>query len=974
MLRETDVFDARGFSFAEFGEQKAPALVTVAHGPQGASATIADAHLLFNSDFTRSGNDLHIDGRDGDRAIVRDYFGSGERVALLSGDGARISPDLVEALTRSVAPHQYAQAAAPVPAASDAVGRVVTASPDSTILRNGVPVAVGPGDPVLRADVLQTARGTMAVTFNDGSTLNLTANTRIVVSEFIYAPNGTGNSQLLDLVQGSLTFISGEVAHSGNMSIGTPVATMGIRGTVGGVTTASDGTVQFYVSQSATGAVIINQQGQIIANVVQDGPLIVIRPVGPLQIIAEEIQKSPAQLAVELQALQQIVNIKAVGDQLLQQFFQPQQQQQGPNPQSGGPHTTIPSDDKLKITLFTDDATGGNGPTPPATHAVIEQVLHDHGAPPVNVSVPLPVNLPPVTFAPLSVTTAEDTPLVFSGAKAISVIDNDSSTLTVTLSVTHGVLALGSLAGLTFSAGGTGLASMTFSGSPAAIAAALNGLTYTPSQDYFGPAALSITKTDGNSAPTTTTVALDVTPVNDAPVFDSGTYNFSITGNLCAGATVGTVNATDVDSATLVYAIVSGNDDGLFSVDSHGHVVTTGPAGYYSLGSRDLVVSATDSDGLSATTAVHIGIDLTGNPVYQTLASSEGTSVKISQYGATNGFEFAGGGNVTTPGTPEDRIVLGFTFDSQSYVVHQSPMMDDATMTPVSAHAYSQDNVNYFSTTLSAGHGVTLTQTIGLGTNANYFTTDIVVYNGSGSALSDLRFLRNIDPDQDVAGYGSFSTSNDVLQNPTNGAPVAAVSAVGPYSHVSVVLVADGSGWRASAPPGLVHSDPYDSSVYSNPADPNGAIGDRGITLVYDGGTLAAGASLHVSYITTANVATTGANALVGTAGNNVIDGLGGGDLMFGLAGADTFAFKPSYGAATVADFSGHAGQGDVIDLSGFAFADFNAFTAAVTIHDIGTGGDHSTKIDFGNGDTLTLAHVDPTHLTAADFIFHPLV
>lgn len=144
--------------------------------------------------------------------------------------------------------------------------------------------------------------------------------------------------------------------------------------------------------------------------------------------------------------------------------------------------------------------------------------------------MPLPVNLPPVTFAPLSVTTAEDTPLVFSGAKAISVIDNDSSTLTVTLSVTHGVLALGSLAGLTFSAGGTGLASMTFSGSPAAIAAALNGLTYTPSQDYFGPAALSITKTDGNSAPTTTTVALDVTPVNDAPVFDSGTYNFSITG------------------------------------------------------------------------------------------------------------------------------------------------------------------------------------------------------------------------------------------------------------------------------------------------------------------------------------------------------------------------------------------------------------------------------------------------------------
>ncbi len=74
-------------------------------------------------------------------------------------------------------------------------------------------------------------------------------------------------------------------------AIGTPVATMAIRGTVGGVTTANDGTVNFYVSQSATGAVILDSRGTIIANVVQDGPMIVVRPVGPLQVLAEEVQK-----------------------------------------------------------------------------------------------------------------------------------------------------------------------------------------------------------------------------------------------------------------------------------------------------------------------------------------------------------------------------------------------------------------------------------------------------------------------------------------------------------------------------------------------------------------------------------------------------------------------------------------------------------------------------------------------------------
>ncbi|RDV03544.1 FecR domain-containing protein [Undibacter mobilis] len=856
MLRETDVFEAQGFAFADQGEPKASALVTVEQSAQGAAATIPDAHLLFNSDFIRSGNDLHLNGHNGDRAIVRDYFGTAERVALLSGDGARLSPDLVDALTKSGASHQYAQATAPAPAASDAVGRVVTASADSTIMRNGAPVTVRPGDVVLRADVLQTAGGTMAVTFNDGSTLNLTANTRIVVSEFVYSPNGTGNSQLLDLVQGSLTFISGEVAHTGDMRIGTPVATMGIRGTVGGVTTASDGTVQFYVSQSATGAVIINQQGQIIANVVQDGPMIVVRPVGPLQIIAEEIQKSPAQLAVELQALQQIVNIKSIGDQLLQQFFQ--QQQPGPNPQSpqNGPHTQIPTDDKIKITLFLDDKGGGNGGVAPVTHAVVETIKSNHDTPPPPITVPVIINL----------------------------------------------------------------------------------------------------------------------PINDAPVFAADSYNFSVRSHVAPGTVVGTVVASDVDGDSLVYKIVSGNDDGVFSVDSHGNIIAAGLVDHSSSSSRDLVVSVTDPGGLTDVTAVHIGIQPVCSPNSVALTSSQGVTIDVSQDGATNGFQFAGGGNVTTPGTPEDRIALGYSFDGQSYVVNQAPLMNDEHMTPVGTASYSEGGVSYFSSILSAGHGVTLTQTIGLGANANYFTTDIVLYNGSGSTLSNLRFLRNLDPDQDVDTHGNYSTFNDVLQNPVNGASVAAVSALGTISGASVVLVADGSGWRASAPSGLVHSDPYDSSVYANPSDPDGASGDRGITLVYDGGALAAGASLHVSYITTANVATTGANALVGTAGSNTIDGLGGGDLMFGLAGADSFAFKPGYGAASVADFSGHAAQGDVIDLIDFSFASFNDLKAAATFYDIGTGGDHATKIDFGNGDTLTLLHVDPTHLTAADFIFHPLV
>ena len=313
------------------------------------------------------------------------------------------------------------------------------------------------------------------------------------------------------------------------------------------------------MSQSATGAVIMNAQGQIIANVVQDGPLIVVRPVGPLEVVADEVQKSPQQLAVELQALQQIVSIKAIGDQILQQFLQPQQQ--GPNPQSpqNGPHTQIQTDDKIKISLFYDDSPGGADANALITHAILQPLPQDPGAPPpIEVTVPIVPNLPPVTFAPQAAAAAEDTVLTFNGANAITIADADSGVLTVTLSVTNGNISLASVAGLSFSTGdGSGDATMTFSGSPAAINAALNGMTFKPFLDFNGAAVLSITHTDGNSAPTTTTVGIDVAAVNDAPVIlDSGSTPASYTENDAGAVVSATLTLSDVDSTTLSGATV----------------------------------------------------------------------------------------------------------------------------------------------------------------------------------------------------------------------------------------------------------------------------------------------------------------------------------------------------------------------------------------------------------------------------------
>ena len=101
-------------------------------------------------------------------------------------------------------------------------------------------------DLVYRGDIIQTGvGGELGITFADGSSFHVSANARMEVDEFVYDPNGNSNSSLTRLVKGTFTFIAGEVAHTGDMKVDTPVATMGIRGTAPRVEISEDGTTKF---------------------------------------------------------------------------------------------------------------------------------------------------------------------------------------------------------------------------------------------------------------------------------------------------------------------------------------------------------------------------------------------------------------------------------------------------------------------------------------------------------------------------------------------------------------------------------------------------------------------------------------------------------------------------------------------------------------------------------------------------------
>lgn len=115
------------------------------------------------------------------------------------------------------------------------VGQVATVEGTATVTRrNAAPAPLHLGDPVYTNDTLATAAdATLGVTFDDQTTFSLSANTRVVINEFVYEEGGSANAATFNVAVGTAAFVASLVAKTGNMKIATPNATLGIRGTTG---------------------------------------------------------------------------------------------------------------------------------------------------------------------------------------------------------------------------------------------------------------------------------------------------------------------------------------------------------------------------------------------------------------------------------------------------------------------------------------------------------------------------------------------------------------------------------------------------------------------------------------------------------------------------------------------------------------------------------------------------------------------
>ena len=82
-------------------------------------------------------------------------------------------------------------------------------------------------------DDVRTGNGRMAIQFVDDSILKLTEHSKVVIDEFIFDPDPSKSQMAFNMASGTARFITGKLGmiNKENISIKTPTATIGIRGT-----------------------------------------------------------------------------------------------------------------------------------------------------------------------------------------------------------------------------------------------------------------------------------------------------------------------------------------------------------------------------------------------------------------------------------------------------------------------------------------------------------------------------------------------------------------------------------------------------------------------------------------------------------------------------------------------------------------------------------------------------------------------
>ena len=231
-------------------------------------------------------------------------------------------------------------------------------------------------------------------------------------------------------------------------------------------------------------------------------------------------------------------------------------------------------------------------------------------------------------------------------------------------------------------------------------------------------------------------------------------------------------------------------------------------------------------------------------------------------------------GDFFLPGTPEECYILAYRCNGRTYqyrVADQNVQSGTLSWkTPPTAKDASKGDTLRAIVTGETPQGVKLTITYSFGVNDRYYRTKVEIENTAGMDITDVRFVRSFDPDQDQGKTGNYDTYNKVICNPKSSAPAgeenyAMVVARGKDSLEGFFFIAFDNRARASRGVSFAPTSAYlsglwtdngalptyatDASIEMTKSKTNGyTLEDNAIAITFALGTLSAGASDQCEY------------------------------------------------------------------------------------------------------------------------------
>jgi hypothetical protein len=113
------------------------------------------------------------------------------------------------------------------------IGSVTNVTGTAIIKRGSSVVTIVKGTPVEMNDRVETKNGEVSITFKDDTSVKVTASSALIIDDFVYDPKSKSGKLGLKAAEGTVRYVSGNIAHNNpnSVNIKTPTAAIAVRGT-----------------------------------------------------------------------------------------------------------------------------------------------------------------------------------------------------------------------------------------------------------------------------------------------------------------------------------------------------------------------------------------------------------------------------------------------------------------------------------------------------------------------------------------------------------------------------------------------------------------------------------------------------------------------------------------------------------------------------------------------------------------------